>query len=180
MMKLSFMHFCAVLIALSQPGNAQTAPSSETIVLSLKTMSKALAGCREVYTWVQPGMTSPLLKVVIGDGYSQTLMSLEKAEKLSKFLVEHPDQIKGGMLVAILSTSDDFSVGVGSTRTEILASVMRQNSKITSQMTKELTTSDINLNACQKSLFNAGDDYVELVVRYVAAEDRLVGAPKPH
>ena len=107
-------------------------------------------------------------------------MSLEKAEKFSKFLIEHPDQIKGGMLVAILSTSDDFSVGVGSTRSEVLASLMRQSSKITPQMTKELITSEIKLDACQKSLFNTGDDYVELVLRYVAAEDRFVGAPKPH
>lgn len=175
------MYLCAVLIALSPPANAQTSPSSETIVLSLKTVSKALAGCRKVYTQVQPGATSPLLKLVVGaDGYSRTLTSLEKAEKFSRFLVEHPDQITGGMLVAILSTSDDFSVGIGSTRTEILASLVRQDSKITLQMTKELATSDINLNACQKSLFNAGDDYVELVLHYVEAEDRLVGAPKPH
>lgn len=175
------MYLCAVLIALNHTANAQTAPSSETIVLSLKTMSKALAGCREAYTWIQPGTTSPLLKLVVGgDGYSKSLMNLEKAEKFSKFLIQHPDQIKGGMLVAILSTSDDFSVGVGSTRTEVLASLMRQSGKITPQMTKELMTSDINLNTCQKSLFNAGDDYVELVLRYIAAEDRVVGAPKPH
>jgi hypothetical protein len=172
---------CVALVALSLSANAQTFPSTETIVLSLKTVSKALAGCREVYTWVQPGATSPLLKLVVrADGYNRTLMSLEKAEKFSRFLIEHPDQIKGGMLVAILSTSDDFSVGVGSTRTEVLASLVRQDSKITPQMMKELATSDINLNACQKSLFNVGDDYVELVLHYVEAEDRLVGTPKPH
>jgi hypothetical protein len=34
------------------------------------------------------------------------------------------------------------------------------------------------LNDCQKSLFNAGDDFVELVMNYVGAEDEAVGRPK--
>jgi hypothetical protein len=120
-----------------------------------------------------------LLKLVVGaGGYDKDMMSLGRAEKFTKFLIEHPDQIKGGMLVAILSTSDDFSVGVGSTRAEILASLVRKDSKVTPQMAEELVTTSVTLNACQKSLFNAGDDYAGFVMQYVDAEDRLVETPK--
>jgi len=35
----------------------------------------------------------------------------------------------------------------------------------------ELLVSSEALNSCQKSLFDAGDDYVELVMNYVGAED---------
>jgi hypothetical protein len=170
-----------VVVALSSSAFAQKAPSSETLLLSLKTMSKALAGCRETYARVQPGITGPLLRVVIGtDGYDKTMVDLRRAEKFTKFLIEHPDQIKGGTLVSILSTSDDFSIAVGSTRAEIFASLVRKDGKVTSQMAQELVTTSTDLNACQKSLFNAGDDYVDLVMQYVEAEDRLVRESKRH
>jgi hypothetical protein len=177
--KLPFSRLCILLIVLSQHASAQKAPAPETLVLSLKTVGKALAGCREVYTRVQLGATSPLLKLVVGaDGYDKDMTSLSQAEKFTAFLIEHPEQIKGRVLVAILSTADDFSVGVGSTRAEILASLVRKDSTVTPQMAEDLLTTSINLAACQKSLFNAGDDYVGLVMQYVDAEDRLVAAPK--
>ena len=103
MSKSPFLLLCVVLIALSPHAFAQKAPSSETLLLSLKRLSKALAGCREIYTRVQPGAASPLLKLVVGaDGYDKDMMSLGRAEKFTKFLIEHPDQIRGGLLVAIL------------------------------------------------------------------------------
>jgi hypothetical protein len=34
------------------------------------------------------------------------------------------------------------------------------------------------LNYCQKSLFNAGDDFVALVMNYVGAEDELLAKIK--
>jgi hypothetical protein len=180
MPKSSFRNVFLMLAALGSHAVAQEAPSSETLVLSLKTLSKALAGCRETYTWARPRAASPLLKSIVGaDGYYKTMVSLDGAEKFTKFLIEHPDQIKGGMLVIILSTSDDFSVGVGSTRTEILASLVREDSRVTSKMAEDLSATGLNLSACQKSLFNAGDDYVGLVLQYINTEDLLVGASKP-
>ncbi len=175
MAKSPLKNLCALAV-FSSYAVAQNAPPSEALVLSLKTVNKALAGCRETYTRVQPGATSPLLKLLVGaEGYDKTMMSLDRAEKFSKFLIDHPDQIKGGMLVAILSTSDDFSVGIGSTRFEILSSLARKDSSLPPNLTAGLAVVDANLNACQKSLFNAGDDYVGLVLQFINAQDRLVG-----
>jgi hypothetical protein len=73
------------------------------------------------------------------------------------------------MLVAILSTSDDFSVGVGSTRSEVLRHMVIDDNAA-SEATRMGLSAEA-LNECQKSLFNAGDDFVELVLNYVGAED---------
>lgn len=102
------------------------------------------------------------------------MKSLDRAESLTNFLVAHPDQITGKALVAILSTSDDFSVGVGSTQSEILRSLIREDSKVTPQVGGELVPLATSLDDCEKSLFDAGDDYVGLVMDFVGAEDEAL------
>jgi hypothetical protein len=100
---------------------AAQAPSAATLDLSLKTMNRALAGCRESYTQVYPGSQEPFIKPIVGaDNYDKDLKSLDHAEAFTSFMLAHPDKVSGKMLVAVLSTSDDFSVGVGSTRSEVL------------------------------------------------------------
>jgi len=93
------------------------------------------------------------------------------AEKITNFLVAHPDKTSGKALVAILSTADDFSVGVGSTRAAILTSLIDQSTKVSPSQASQYVTAATELNGCQRNLFNAGDDYVDLVMKYVAAED---------
>jgi hypothetical protein len=73
------------------------------------------------------------------------------------------------MLVAILSTSDDFSVGVGSRRAELLRRMVIDAGA--ASKVAQMSIAAEALNDCQKSLFNAGDDIVELVMNYVGAED---------
>jgi hypothetical protein len=161
----------AVLLMCSLSANAQF-PSSDTLALSLRTMSKALAGCREVYTRVERGTTEPLMTHVVGkDNYDKDLESLGHAEKITNFLIAHPDKTSGKTLVAILSTADDFSVGVGSTRAAILTSLLDQSTKVSPSQAGQYVTAAAELNGCQRNLFNAGDDYVDLVMKYVAAED---------
>jgi hypothetical protein len=48
-----------------------------------------------------------------------------------------------------------------------------------SQETNQLMVAAESLNHCQKSLFNAGDDFVELVMNYVGAEDDALAATNP-
>lgn len=176
----------SLAIAFNSIAIAQMPPSAEALRLSLKTMGKALTGCRENYTFALPGSTSPLLKMVNGDdGYKKTLTSLDKAENFIKFLLEHPEKMSGRMLVAILSTSDDFSIGLGSHRTEILTNLIRGDKTITPEMSKHLVVVDVRLATCQRSLYDAGDDFAGYVMMYVAAQDRLIettgarkGAPK--
>jgi len=80
-------------------------------------MSKAFAGCRASYTRVYPGATVPILKSIVGEeNYNKDLTSLGHAEKIVNALISYPDRVTGKLLVALLSSSDDFSVGVGSTR----------------------------------------------------------------
>jgi len=155
---------------------AAQAPSIETLTLSLKTISKALSGCRETYTMVQPGASAPLVRLVIGAAYDKDLKSLDEATKFTDFLVANPSRITGQALVGVLSTSDDFSIGVGSTQSDILRAVMREDPKITPQMADGLVSLATSLGECQKSLFNAGDDYVELVMRFVGSEDQTLAA----
>jgi hypothetical protein len=65
----------AVLLTCSLSANAQS-PASETLTLSLRTMSKALAGCREVYTRADRGTTEPLMRNVVGkDNYEKDLVT---------------------------------------------------------------------------------------------------------
>jgi hypothetical protein len=54
------------------------------------------------------------------DDYNKDIASLGHAERFTDFLIAHPDKISGSFLVMILSTSDDFAVGLQSTQTEIL------------------------------------------------------------
>jgi hypothetical protein len=153
---------------------AQT-PSADTMRLSVRTMSKALAGCRESYTRVYSGDSEPLLMAIVGtDNYEKDLTSLERAQNFANVLIAHPDKLSGKLLVAILSTSDDFSIGVGSTRAEALRHIVIDQSNVHRQ--QELMLAAESLNDCQKSLFNAGDDFVELVMNYVGAEDVALAA----
>ena len=86
-----------------------------------KDHEQSLGGMLESYTRVYPGTKGPFLKPIVGtDNYNKDMMSLGRAEAFTSFLLAHPDKLSGKMLVAILSTSDDFSVGVGSTRSEVL------------------------------------------------------------
>ena len=161
----------AVLLTCSLSAHAQF-PASDTLTLSLRTMSKALAGCREVYTRVDRGTTEPLMIHVVGkDNYEKDLVSLGHAEKITNFLIAHPDKTTGKALVLILSTSDDFSVGVGYTRAAILASLLNQSTKVSASQASQDVTAATELDGCQKNLFNVGDDYVDLVMKFVGAED---------
>lgn len=82
---------------------AAQAPSAATLSLSLKTMNKALAGCRESYTRVYPGLKEPLLKPIVGaDNYDKDLKNLDHAEAFTSFLITHPDKMSGKMLVAVV------------------------------------------------------------------------------
>jgi hypothetical protein len=161
----------AVLLAATLSSSAQ-APSKDTIVLSLKTMNKALSGCRMTYAQRKENSTEPLLRNIIGsENYDKDLMSLGHAEKITSFLIAHPDQISGKSLVMILSTSDDFSVGVGSTRAAILTRFVDPASKVSGGEASSYAAAAASLDVCQKNIFNAGDDYVDLVFRFVGAED---------
>jgi hypothetical protein len=155
--------------AMAQP------PSSPTLGLSLKTMSKALAGCRESYTRVYPGASAPLSESLVGvENYKTDLKSLTASEKLANFLIAHPEQVTGKILVMILSTADDFTLGVGSTRTEIFRHVALDVND--PKRESELLVASESLNDCQKSLMNAGDDFVEIVANYIGAEDSALAA----
>jgi hypothetical protein len=163
-----------VMLCASVMRSTGQSPSTETLHLSLKTMSKALDGCHTSYLRIYPGSSTPLLKTVLGpDDYNKDLMSMGTAERLVNALISHPDKVTGKTLVMILSTSDDFSVGVGSTRAELLRHVVLDTA---SQKTNQLLVAAESLNDCQKSLFNAGDDFVELVMNYVGAEDDALAA----
>jgi hypothetical protein len=166
---LKTFSIAAILCTASLCASAQ-APSTATLSLSLKTMSKALAGCRESYTRIYPGMKEPFLKPIVGaDNYNKDMLSLGHAEAFTSFLIAHPDKLSGKMLVAILSSSDDFSVGVGSTRSEVFRHMVIGEDAASKATQMSLAAEA--LNDCQKSLFNAGDDFVELVMNYVGAED---------
>ena len=156
------------LLGASAMISAAQAPSVATLSLSLKTMSKALAGCRESYTRTYEGVS--LLRSVVGaDNYNKDMTSLGYAESFVNNLIGHPGKMSGKALVAILSTSDDFSIGVGSTRAEVLRHLVIDPPN--SHRQQELMLAAESLNDCQKSLFNAGDDFVPLVMDYVGAED---------
>lgn len=87
-------------------------------------------------------------------------------------LIARPDKVAGRFLVAILSSSDDFSIGVGSTRTEVMSQIALKSAN--ANRVNELILASESLNDCQKSLFNAGDDYVGLVMDFVGAEDNAL------
>jgi hypothetical protein len=147
------------LLMMSAVAQAQ-APSDEMLTLSLRTMNKALVACKESYS-------VPLVKSTVGvENYNKDMKSLNMALKLSDFLIAHPNQVTGKTLVAILSTADDFQVGVGSTRFLALSASIQGTIK--ADMMMALITS---LTDCQKGLFNAGDDYVGLTLGTVGAED---------
>ena len=131
---------------------------------------------RILYTCL-PRYKGPFLKPIVGtDNYNRDMMSLGRAEAFTTFLLAHPDKLSAKMLVAILSTSDDFSVCVGSTRSEVLRHmVIDEDAAI---KTTQMNLAGEALNYCQKSLFNAGDDFVELVMNYVGAEDDALARTK--
>jgi hypothetical protein len=125
------------------------------------------------------GSTEPLLVKVIGrDDYQKDLQNLGRAETIVNALIANPKKVSGQTLVAILTTSDDFSIGVGSSRAELLRHMVID--RATPERQSELMISAENLNNCQKSLFDAGDEYVGLVLRYVSAEDEALAKRVAH
>jgi hypothetical protein len=163
------------LCAVSFLPAAAQAPSTSTLSLSLKTISKALPGCRETYTRTSSGAKEPMLMSIVGqDNYEKDITSLGHAETFVNALIAKPDITSGKILVAILSTSDDFSIGVGSTRAEVLRHMVIDRS--TTERQTELMLESKALNDCQKTLFNAGDDFVDLVMNFVGAEDNALSS----
>jgi hypothetical protein len=160
---------CVPLTAAYAQSHA-SAPS--TLTLSLKTMGKALAGCRVSYERVQTGTKIPLVKAIIGaSDYEKDMTSLSHAETFVNVMAAHPERVSGKSLVAALSSTDDFYAGVGSTRLAILSSLISPKSKINAPSADELMMASTSLADCQSAAFNAGDDFVDLVMNYVGAED---------
>ena len=152
------------------------APDPATLTLSMKTMGKALAGCRASYVRVQDGSKVPLVKAIIGaTDYEKDMASLTHAETFVNTMAAHPERVTGKSLVATLSSTDDFYAGVGSTRLAILGSLI-SGKKANSPTANELLVSSQSLADCQAAVFNAGDDFVDLVMNYVGAEDDALAA----
>ena len=174
---LAYLICCCAVFGQDTP-RAQ-APSTQTITLSLKTIGKALAGCRETYTQTWPGAKVALIKEVLGaEAYEKDMSSLGSAEKLTNALIARPEKISGQALVFVLSLSDDFAVGAASTQSSLLLSLINRHLDGDSDSAKEILLSASALGACQRSLFDAGDDYVSLVTEYVGAEDALSSRSK--
>ena len=102
--------------------------------------------------------------------YEKDLTSLKYAEDITGALAAQPDKITGKLLVAVLSTTDDFSVGVGSTRTEVMRRMVLSANR---QALPRYSLVAEELNSCQRNLFNASDGFIDLVMRYVGAEDEV-------
>ncbi|HEY5177614.1 MAG TPA: hypothetical protein VII95_18830 [Terriglobales bacterium] len=152
------------------------------IVISLKVMQKALANCHERYSVKRHGESEPLAKLVIGsEGYEGDLNGLEVAEKLISGMIADPSKISGRGLVAALSTSDDFARGAASTQGAILLRAITESGK--PPATDDLLIFATSLQGCSKELFDAGDEFVGVVLGYIAAEDAVVAerthSPKP-
>jgi hypothetical protein len=64
------------------------------------------------------------------DDYNKDISSLDHSQKFTDFLIAHPRQTTGAILVMILSSSDDFALGLQSTQTEILRHVILRDKKI--------------------------------------------------
>lgn len=171
-----------VVIALSLcvplGSNAQSqAPAPATLTLSLKTMGKALSRCRASYQQGQDGTTVPLLQTIIGDSdFGKDMTSLTHAETLVNGMAAHPERVTGKVLVAALSSVDDYMTGVGSTRLAILVKVISDAANNDHTTWERLNSASASLADCQANLFNAGDDFVGLVLDYVGAEDDVVAA----
>jgi hypothetical protein len=167
-----------IAIVLASTASAQ-APSADALRVSLHSMSKALTGCQDTYTRTSAGDHEAILRPIIGaDNYQKDIASLAHAEALVNGLLGQPKQISGKFLVAILSSSDDFSIGVGSTRTEVVRHIITEQSS--PARASELLVAAESLNNCQKALFDAGDDYVGLVMAFVGAEDEALAVKRSH
>ena len=163
--------FRAIAILLLFAGSASAqAPSPDALRLSLHSLGKALAVCQDIYTRTSATDHEAMLRPIVGsDGYQKDITSLAHAEALVNGLLEQPQQTSGRFLVAILSSSDDFSIGVGSTRTEVMRHIITEHPS--PARASELLVAAESLNNCQKALFDAGDDYVGLVMAFVGAQD---------
>ena len=163
----------ALLVLASMPAAAQ-APSPDAMAVSLKTMNKTLASCKTSYTHILPGHTYPMFQELLGkENYSKDVLSLDHALKFSEFLISNPGKISGELLVMVMSTSDDFAVGLQSTQTEILRNIIVGDKP--HESTESILVALDSLSDCQHRLFDAGDDYVDLVTKYIEAEDRALG-----
>jgi len=177
-----FLFLAAAFFVISPPSSRGQAPASEKrvptsseITLSLKVMQKALANCRDKYSQKRLGESDPLAKLVIGsEGYANDLKTLETAQTFISAMLDDPSRISGQGLVAVLSTSDDFARGAASTQSEILLRVIAEASRPTS--TDSLLIFATSLQGCSKELFDAGDEFVGIVLSYVSNKDALAAA----
>lgn len=158
----------SVLVVL-RAASAQAPPSTETLVLSIRTIGKAVAVCKDAYDFTAPGSKAPIAETILrSEDYARDLKSLGFATRFTDGFSAHPESISGKGLVFLLSTADDLSVGAGSTRFEALKAAIL--SKDAAAQRAMLALSD-RLATCQRALFDAGDDYVSLVANYVDSED---------
>jgi hypothetical protein len=126
---------------------------------------------------VQNGTAVPLVKVVTGAAdYEKDMASLKHAETFVNAMVAHPESVTGKALVATLSSTDDFYAGVGSTGLAILGSLISGKDKPNPPNPDELIVASQSLADCQVAVFNAGDDFVDIVMNYVGTEDDALAA----
>ncbi len=121
------MRYLLLLLIIPSISTAQTGPhSTEAILASLKTMGKALNGCREVYTRKGVHSDVPFLQVVAGkEAYDSAMTILTTAEQLTNGILRRPEErMAGSYLVAGLSTVYRFSILSGAMRGEILSLAM--------------------------------------------------------
>jgi hypothetical protein len=151
---------------------------TETLILSLKIISKALASCRESYSRELPSDTVPTIKQVLGPAdYASDIETIQRAEALTNALIATPTKISGQALVLVLSISDDVAVHAAGTQTQLLLKLVNDALDRNSQTAKNILLSTSTLSACQTSMFNAGDDYVPLVAANVGAKDDALKRP---
>jgi hypothetical protein len=175
--KLGLLVIASAFLPTSSQAQSRT-PDPVTLSVSMKTIGKALAGCRASYVRVQDGSKIPLVKAIVGaTDYEKDMTSLTHAETFVNTMVAHPKRVTGKWLVATLSSTDDFYAGVGSTRLAILGGLI-SGKKANSPTANELPLTSQSLADCQAAVFNAGDDFVDLVMNYVGAEDDALTARK--
>ncbi|HVW08802.1 MAG TPA: hypothetical protein VHC90_09480 [Bryobacteraceae bacterium] len=171
-MNRAFGLIASLALAPCLVGQQQPPPSTETLVLSLKTMSKALATCRDSYTKVLPPYSVPLIQQILGaKDYASDMDTIDQAEKITNALVASPGKITGQFLVLVLSMSDDVYIHATGTQNQLLMGLVTDALDRKSETAKSILLSTSTLGACQTALYNAGDDYVSLVTAYVGAED---------
>jgi len=145
--------------------------SVDAIVISLKSVSRALHTCRSNYDREAAGSTIPFLQLALGkDFYSSAISNIEQGQDIVDSMIKEPKGISGSMLSFAVGSSFKSRISTIMITNELIIRTDKPDVDKAIFNIPDMTAAFSGLHECQVALI-AADDLDDLAIRTVSADE---------